>query len=72
MFKIYHNNLAPISSTADCTGSVRLQIDAKEGSNLVHIKKFSIKIKVGKGALKLTNLFNGDKLLGKKNTLVYF
>lgn len=31
----------------------------------VQIKKFQIKIKVGKGRLQLHNLFNGDKALGE-------
>lgn len=52
-------------SIADCTGNVRLQFGRKEGTDLVQIKKFNIKIKVGKGSLKLSNLFNGDKVLGK-------
>lgn len=37
----------------------------KENSDLVQIQKFIIKIKVGKGSIKLFNLFNGDKTLGK-------
>lgn len=32
------------------------------------IKKLSIKIKVGKGSIKLYNLFNGDKVLGTRTT----
>lgn len=50
--------------TADSTGSVRMQFAKKENSDLVTIKKFVIKIKVGKGKIKLYNLFNGDKALG--------
>lgn len=52
-------------SIGNCTGNVRLQFGTKDGTNLVQIKKFSIKIKVGKGSLKLSNLFNGDKVLGE-------
>lgn len=60
-------------SIGDCTGNVRLQFEAKEGSNLVQIKKFNIKIKVGKGSLKLSNLFNGDKVLGERKIIfLYF
>lgn len=51
-------------SLAESTGNVRLQFGRKEGSGLVTIKKFIIKIKVGKGNIKLHNLFNGDKVLG--------
>lgn len=52
---------------ADCTGNVRLQFTRKQTSqgDSVQIKKFQIKIKVGKGSVKLFNLFNGDKALGK-------
>lgn len=51
--------------SADCSGSVRLQFARKPEDNLVQMKKLNIRIKVAKGALKLHNLFNGDKLLGK-------
>lgn len=50
---------------SDCTGNVRLQFDRKD--NGVQIKKFQVKIKVGKGRLHLHNLFNGDKTLGELN-----
>ncbi|XP_031635981.1 protein takeout-like [Contarinia nasturtii] len=53
-----------VGNFTDCTGSVRLQFARKENSDLVQINKFLIKIKVGKGKLKLFNLFNGDKALG--------
>jgi len=65
--------LLPIQGTGrftgnftDCTGNVRLQFAKKpvNGQDLVQIKKFQIKIKVGKGTIKLYNLFNGDKVLG--------
>lgn len=49
----------------ECTGNVRMQFSRKENSDLVQIKKFVIKIKVAKGAIKLFNLFNGDKALGE-------
>lgn len=55
-------------SIGNCTGNVRLQFGEKDNTNLVQIKKFIIKIKVGKGSLKLSNLFNGDKVLGKCET----
>ncbi|XP_055294865.1 circadian clock-controlled protein daywake-like [Sitodiplosis mosellana] len=48
----------------DSTGSVRMQFARKENSDLVTMKKFVIKIKVGKGKVRLFNLFNGDKALG--------
>lgn len=32
---------------------------------MVQIQKFDIKIKLGNGSIKLRNLFNGDKVLGK-------
>lgn len=41
-----------------------MQFSRKENSDLVQIKKFVIKIKVGKGSIRLYNLFNGDKTLG--------
>lgn len=47
----------------DCTGTVKMQFGKKE--DLVHIKKFQVKIKVGHGRIRLYNLFNGDKALGK-------
>lgn len=50
---------------ASCTGNVRLQFSRKENSELVQNKKFAIKIKVAKGSIKLYNLFNGDRALGK-------
>lgn len=70
IFSLQSTNFSNISvnfylQIGDCTGSVRLQFGRKEGTDLVMIKKFNIKIKVGKGALKLSNLFNGDKVLGK-------
>lgn len=51
--------------SAESTGNVRLQFGRKEPSGLVTIKKFLIKIKVGKGTVKLHNLFGGDKVLGE-------
>lgn len=51
-------------TSADCTGTVRMQYSRKDNSELVQIKKFTIKIKVGKGSIKLYNLFGGDKALG--------
>lgn len=53
------------SLAADCSGNVRLQFTRKPEDNIVQMKKLNIRIKVAKGALKLHNLFNGDKLLGK-------
>jgi len=47
----------------DCTGNVRLQF-ARTNTDQVQIKKFLIKIKVGRGSIKLFNLFNGEKTLG--------
>lgn len=52
-------------SLGDCTGNVRLQFGRREGSDLIQTKKFAMKIKVGRGAIRLSNLFNGDKALGK-------
>lgn len=45
---------------------MRLQFDRKQvnGEELVQMKKFLVKIKVGKGSIKLHNLFNGDRQLG--------
>lgn len=51
-----------VGNFSDCTGNARLQFANKDGA--VQIKKFQIKIKVGKGRLQLHNLFNGDKALG--------
>lgn len=51
------------------TGVVRLQFGRKDDTGLVTNKKFSIKIKVGKGNIHLDNLFNGDKVLGESNAL---
>lgn len=47
---------------------MRLQFVRKQTSHgdSVHIKRFQIKIKVGRGSMKLYNLFNGDKALGKQ------
>lgn len=53
----------------DSTGVVRLQFGRKDDTGLVTNKKFSIKIKVGKGNIHLDNLFNGDKVLGESNAL---
>lgn len=47
-----------------------MQFARKENSDLVTIKKFIVKIKVGKGKIKLYNLFNGDKALGKFGLLL--
>lgn len=56
---------------ADCTGTVRMQFAKKENSDLVTIKKFIIKIKVGKGKIRLYNLFNGDKALGMTLSTIF-
>lgn len=63
--------LLPIKGTGpfkgnftECTGNVRMQFSRKDNSELVQIKKYVVKIKVGKGSIKLYNLFNGDKTLG--------
>lgn len=57
-------SMALFHITAECTGNVRLQFGRRPESDLVQLKKLSIKIKVAKGHLKLKNLFNGDRVLG--------
>lgn len=69
-FSFYPCSIVFLLSIDNCTGNVRLHFGVKEGTNLVQIKKFTIKIKVGKGSLKLSNLFNGDKVLGKTHLWV--
>lgn len=56
-------NFSILIFLGDCTGNARLQFANNNGA--VQIKKFQIKIKVGKGRLQLHNLFNGDRALGE-------
>ncbi|XP_017145336.1 protein takeout [Drosophila miranda] len=74
MYEINGNILAlPIKGNGPFTGNftnfvayVRVQYDIKKSNDLdyLHVKEFSLKIRTGKGNLKLENLFNGDKVLG--------
>jgi len=56
-----------VGNFTDCIGNARLQFARKQVGDeaIAQIKKFTIKIKVGKGAIKLHNLFNGDQVLGE-------
>lgn len=53
--------------TANSIGKTRLVITKteKNGEEYFHMEKMEIKITVGKGMLKLQNLFNGDRVLGE-------
>jgi len=74
MYEINGNILAlPIKGNGPFTGNftnfvayVRVQYDIKNVNDLeyLHVKEFALKIRTGKGYLKLENLFNGDKVLG--------
>ncbi|KAH8294888.1 hypothetical protein KR018_003856, partial [Drosophila ironensis] len=74
VYEINGNVLAlPIKGNGPFTGNftsfvayVRLQYDIVSVNDLeyLHVKEFALKIRTGKGNLKLQNLFNGDKVLG--------
>ncbi|XP_017119522.1 protein takeout [Drosophila elegans] len=74
LYEINGNILAlPIKGSGPFTGNftnfvayVRVQYDIKTVNDLeyLHVKEFALKIRTGKGNLKLENLFNGDKVLG--------
>ncbi|KAH8344381.1 hypothetical protein KR084_010510 [Drosophila pseudotakahashii] len=74
LYEINGNILAlPIKGNGPFTGNftnfvayVRVQYDIKNVNDLeyLHVKEFFLKIRTGKGNLKLENLFNGDKVLG--------
>lgn len=56
----------PLLSTANVIGSAR-SVNTKKTKNGVEyfsISKLDIKAKVGKGSVKLNNLFNGEQVLG--------
>lgn len=65
--------LLPIKGTGkftgnftNCIGSTKVFFNKNIANedDYILIKKIEIKIKVGRGSLKLNNLFNGDKVLG--------
>ncbi|XP_016975331.1 circadian clock-controlled protein daywake [Drosophila rhopaloa] len=74
LYEINGNILAlPIKGSGPFTGNftnfvayVRVQYDIKTVNDLdyLNVKEFALKIRTGKGNLKLENLFNGDKVLG--------
>ncbi|KAH8250173.1 hypothetical protein KR026_006875 [Drosophila bipectinata] len=74
LYELNGNILAlPLKGSGPFTGNftnfiayVRVQYDIKNVNNLeyLHLKEFALKIRTGKGSLKLENLFNGDKVLG--------
>ncbi|EDW95712.1 protein takeout [Drosophila yakuba] len=74
LYEINGNILAlPIKGNGPFTGNftnfvayVRVQYDIKNVNDLeyLHVKEFALKIRTGKGNIKLENLFNGDKVLG--------
>lgn len=50
---------------ASCSGSVTIVLPKHSLNDTVSIQKVDIDIKLGNGSIKLRNLFNGDKVLGK-------
>ncbi|XP_046743262.1 protein takeout-like [Diprion similis] len=66
--------LLPISGSGpmrgnftECTGAVRMQGELrkdKDGEDHLHYSDFRMKISIGKGNLRLENLFGGERALG--------
>ncbi|XP_030373969.1 protein takeout [Scaptodrosophila lebanonensis] len=74
LYEINGNILAlPIRGNGPFVGNftnfvayVRILYDVKNINDIdyLHVKEFALKIRTGKGRLRLDNLFNGDKVLG--------
>ncbi|KAJ6632998.1 Circadian clock-controlled protein daywake [Pseudolycoriella hygida] len=54
-----------VGNFTSATGSVKCFLSKHSEDDIVQIQKFDIKIKMGKGSIKLKDLFNGDKVLGE-------
>jgi Haemolymph juvenile hormone binding protein (JHBP). len=61
-----------ISHSDDIKANVTMHGDKmeKDGVNVYHFSDMSIKLKVHKGKIHLSNLFNGDKQLGERRNLI--